>query len=219
MKRAEKTTPKNRYEQKSGAESEAICSSQPTDVGLVCARASRVIHSGSNKLREKNRMPYYRMKNGVNVRWNWREFEWWFSNGQGLAKKVVVERVFVHSTDLVLMRLGREKKRGNVRIVCGNTQEIKGLYGVLLFIVAEKIKEDSFLDYVNIFLTLLHFFYAMPFARTKSKRLKKSEISSPSNFEHRIHAVIDPNTGTLTGLPRVRFWTLPYEGQKFMHGP
>uniref|UniRef100_A0A914DTF1 CRIB domain-containing protein n=1 Tax=Acrobeloides nanus TaxID=290746 RepID=A0A914DTF1_9BILA len=42
----------------------------------------------------------------------------------------------------------------------------------------------------------------MPFIRTKSKRLKKTDISTPSNFEHRIHAVIDPTTGTLTGLPK-----------------
>ena len=35
------------------------------------------------------------------------------------------------------------------------------------------------------------------------KKLKKSEISTPSNFEHRIHAGYDPKTGLYTGLPRV----------------
>ncbi|KAJ1369798.1 Serine/threonine-protein kinase PAK 2 [Parelaphostrongylus tenuis] len=34
------------------------------------------------------------------------------------------------------------------------------------------------------------------------KKLKKSEISTPSNFEHRIHAGYDPRTGTYTGLPK-----------------
>ncbi|VDM53702.1 unnamed protein product [Angiostrongylus costaricensis] len=34
------------------------------------------------------------------------------------------------------------------------------------------------------------------------KKLKKSEISTPSNFEHRIHAGYDARTGTYTGLPK-----------------
>ncbi|WKY08985.1 hypothetical protein Q1695_001837 [Nippostrongylus brasiliensis] len=34
------------------------------------------------------------------------------------------------------------------------------------------------------------------------KKLKKSEISTPSNFEHRIHAGYDPRTGMYTGLPK-----------------
>ncbi|KAK6757652.1 hypothetical protein RB195_015455 [Necator americanus] len=34
------------------------------------------------------------------------------------------------------------------------------------------------------------------------KKLKKSEISTPSNFEHRIHAGYDARTGMYTGLPK-----------------
>ncbi|CAD6193148.1 unnamed protein product [Caenorhabditis auriculariae] len=34
------------------------------------------------------------------------------------------------------------------------------------------------------------------------RKVKKTEISSPSNFEHRIHAGYDARTGTYTGLPK-----------------
>uniref|UniRef100_A0A1I7X0P8 non-specific serine/threonine protein kinase n=1 Tax=Heterorhabditis bacteriophora TaxID=37862 RepID=A0A1I7X0P8_HETBA len=34
------------------------------------------------------------------------------------------------------------------------------------------------------------------------KKIKKAEISTPSNFEHRIHAGYDARTGTYTGLPK-----------------
>ncbi|PIC26844.1 hypothetical protein B9Z55_019295 [Caenorhabditis nigoni] len=34
------------------------------------------------------------------------------------------------------------------------------------------------------------------------RKVKKSEISTPSNFEHRIHAGFDARTGTYTGLPK-----------------
>uniref|UniRef100_A0A1I7V4R9 non-specific serine/threonine protein kinase n=1 Tax=Caenorhabditis tropicalis TaxID=1561998 RepID=A0A1I7V4R9_9PELO len=34
------------------------------------------------------------------------------------------------------------------------------------------------------------------------RKVKKSEISTPSNFEHRIHAGFDTRTGTYTGLPK-----------------
>lgn len=38
------------------------------------------------------------------------------------------------------------------------------------------------------------------------KSLKKSDISRPSHFEHRIHADFDPLTGDIRGLPLVSFF-------------
>ncbi|KAH7730638.1 P21 protein (Cdc42/Rac)-activated kinase 4 [Aphelenchoides avenae] len=38
--------------------------------------------------------------------------------------------------------------------------------------------------------------------RRSFRRIKKVDISEPVNFEHRIHAVIDPQTGSIRGLPK-----------------
>lgn len=38
------------------------------------------------------------------------------------------------------------------------------------------------------------------------KSFKKSDISKPTEFEHRIHADFDPITGDIRGLPLVNFF-------------